>query len=588
MVKLIVFIGFLLLNGCGGGGSGGTYNIVDSTVVPGVPVVTRPIVISSPAYDGSQIVVGSPDSVVYSLNVSGSILWQFNTGSSVDSSPAISDDGTIYVGSNDQKLYALNGNGSEKWSFQTNGAVKSSASISKNGNVYVSSEDGFLYSVNAIGTENWKYNLGSASSSSPVVYSTTVVFVGSDNSKVSAISTTGTLLWDFDTTSAVKSSVAMDVDSNIYIGTEDGTVYSLSFSGSQNWSFKAGDSVRGQISIDASGNVVFGSKDGFIYSLSKAGVLNWKQSSNGEVYSTIAIDSNDQLYYGNTSGILETRSQAGAIVKTASIGEKLYSSVKLLNTTGAYIGSYDNKYSFAMDQSLIKSIIPFSDFRNGLKNPGRMDCSTTQDIVASFTRFGLSNWGPDPSGVLESKDNQSFSGIYSPNTLEDYDFEAELYSPDTDDDTIALIVASHRDNSNNFHALIATRGGAKIGGAIGNIYWGLVYIQLDAGDNIVNQAVIVNSEATLADGLGSWSNFSGGTRIRLTRRKNIITAETSLKTNTSFSNYVNLATINFDLTSDANTTRFVGPQSIGFAAHSQANARFRRININGVAACKSI
>ena len=34
-------------------------------------------------------------------------LWEFETGSSVLSSPAIGSDGTVYVGSQDNKLYAI-------------------------------------------------------------------------------------------------------------------------------------------------------------------------------------------------------------------------------------------------------------------------------------------------------------------------------------------------------------------------------------------------------------------------------------------------------------------------------------------------
>ena len=37
----------------------------------------------------------------------GTPIWEFETGSGVDSSPAIGSDGTVYVGSNDNKLYAI-------------------------------------------------------------------------------------------------------------------------------------------------------------------------------------------------------------------------------------------------------------------------------------------------------------------------------------------------------------------------------------------------------------------------------------------------------------------------------------------------
>ena len=37
----------------------------------------------------------------------GTVLWEFETGGDVDSSPAIGSDGTVYVGSYDNKLYAI-------------------------------------------------------------------------------------------------------------------------------------------------------------------------------------------------------------------------------------------------------------------------------------------------------------------------------------------------------------------------------------------------------------------------------------------------------------------------------------------------
>ena len=37
----------------------------------------------------------------------GTVLWKFETGAPVNSSPAIGPDGTVYVGSMDDKRYAL-------------------------------------------------------------------------------------------------------------------------------------------------------------------------------------------------------------------------------------------------------------------------------------------------------------------------------------------------------------------------------------------------------------------------------------------------------------------------------------------------
>jgi len=68
----------------------------------------------------------------------GTALWEFQTGGSVESSPAISSDGTVYIGSRDKKLYALSGKtGLKLWEFVTGGGVDSSPAIGSDGTVYV-------------------------------------------------------------------------------------------------------------------------------------------------------------------------------------------------------------------------------------------------------------------------------------------------------------------------------------------------------------------------------------------------------------------------------------------------------------------
>ena len=44
----------------------------------------------------------------------GDLLWSFETGGMVRSSPAIGSDGTVYVGSTDHKVYALDGKTGKK------------------------------------------------------------------------------------------------------------------------------------------------------------------------------------------------------------------------------------------------------------------------------------------------------------------------------------------------------------------------------------------------------------------------------------------------------------------------------------------
>ncbi len=79
-------------------------------------------------------------------------LWRFKTGSSVWSSPAVSN-GFVYVGSLDGNLYAIDAlTGKEKWQFRTRGVVDSSPAVS-NGVVYVGSYSNNLYAIGTPKTE---------------------------------------------------------------------------------------------------------------------------------------------------------------------------------------------------------------------------------------------------------------------------------------------------------------------------------------------------------------------------------------------------------------------------------------------------
>jgi outer membrane protein assembly factor BamB len=76
------------------------------------------------------------------------VIWEFETGRQVDSSPAIASDGTVYVGSYDDKLYAINGKTGDKlWEFETRYRVFSSPAIGSDGTVYGGSEDNKLYAI---------------------------------------------------------------------------------------------------------------------------------------------------------------------------------------------------------------------------------------------------------------------------------------------------------------------------------------------------------------------------------------------------------------------------------------------------------
>ena len=69
----------------------------------------------------------------------GDVIWEFQTGEILSSSPAIGADGTVYIGSYDDNLYAINPDGTKKWAFDIGDDVDSSPAIGSDGTIYVGS-----------------------------------------------------------------------------------------------------------------------------------------------------------------------------------------------------------------------------------------------------------------------------------------------------------------------------------------------------------------------------------------------------------------------------------------------------------------
>ncbi len=103
-------------------------------------------VFSSPIVAGDTLYVGSGNKLVAVDLQSHQKLWEFETGGTVRSSPALVDT-TIYVGSEDGRLYAVDAVTGEKlWDILTGGKITSSPAVA-NGTVYISSHDGNLYAI---------------------------------------------------------------------------------------------------------------------------------------------------------------------------------------------------------------------------------------------------------------------------------------------------------------------------------------------------------------------------------------------------------------------------------------------------------
>lgn len=126
-------------------------------------IYSSPALLSNAAGQTAEIVFASTDGSVYALDPNGHLLWRYDTGDVVRSSPVIGAAPTgepgghiVYVGAGDGRLYALDAaTGQRRWSFDTTSAVpdhrdrndlNSSPALGKTG-IYIASEDGAVWYV---------------------------------------------------------------------------------------------------------------------------------------------------------------------------------------------------------------------------------------------------------------------------------------------------------------------------------------------------------------------------------------------------------------------------------------------------------
>jgi outer membrane protein assembly factor BamB len=240
---------------------------------------------SSPAVDGSTVVVGSLDGHVYALDArTGRERWRFRTGGRVYASPAIAA-GTVYAADQVGSVFAISlTSGREVWRFATEGTrlnsadwgfdrttVQSSPAV-VGGAVYVGARDGFLYSIDrTTGAQRWRHDHKvSWVNSSPAVSDGLVYAGSSDGRFVQAVDTaTGEERWRAKAQGTVWASPAVD-NALMYVGEGDGTMYALDKrTGQEAWRYRVGHRLFSSPLVHE-GRLYFGSDDGGIYAVNAA------------------------------------------------------------------------------------------------------------------------------------------------------------------------------------------------------------------------------------------------------------------------------------------------------------------------------
>ncbi len=338
----------------------GTYNLIIGGVSQEQPTEEQPattgpgtekwtfntgsMVQSSPAIDsGGTVYVGSLDGSLYSISSSGTNKWDFETGSGIYSSPTIGSDGTIYIGSNDNKLHAISSGGTQEWFFSTDGKVTSSPAIGEDGTVYVSSEDGKLYAIGPNGTKKWLFETGDDIHSSPAIGPDGTIYIGSADNHLYALNPDGTEKWSYETGNKIFSSPIVSPDGTVYVGSLDGKLYAIQ-QGTKKWEVATGSGIYSSPVIGPDGTVYMGSGDARLYAITPDGTQKWTFETGSGIYSSPAIGSDGTIYVGSWDGRVYAVNPDGTRIWAFNTQAPImYSSPVIAPDGTVYIGSTDNR-----------------------------------------------------------------------------------------------------------------------------------------------------------------------------------------------------------------------------------------------------
>lgn len=342
---------------------------------------TGDIIYSSPAVDDAgNIYFGCEDGNVYCLTPEGAQKWAYPVGDWVDSTPAISPQGILYVGAWDNFFYALNtDDGSLIWKYETDSLIVSSPALDTNGNIYFGSSDGFFYSLAPDGTLRWEQVFLDELDSSPAINQAGIYFGCADGS-FHALNLDGTIKWTFavQTTNPlvdprIISSPAIGGDGALYFGAGDGYLYCLNPDGSLRWRYAAEGTVDTSPAIDIDGTIYIADRKGWMHAINPlTGTDYWKREIGDVFYCSPAVGSNNSIYIasfiGNyTSRIYSINTVSGENLWTYDVNHLVDSSPLLTSDGMLLIGSHD-KTLYAFDAVNGPALSPWPQFG---QNPQR-------------------------------------------------------------------------------------------------------------------------------------------------------------------------------------------------------------------------
>ncbi len=309
----------------------------------------------SPAVVNGVVYIGSNNGFYALSAATGEKLWVVNVGPNyvVDSSPAVAN-GIVYIGLNGTVTHvaALNANtGTQLWSFAIGGYVEGPIVVT-DGVVYFGSLDNKVYALNAAtGAKLWSFTTGGYVTTPPAV-ANSVVYVESDDNHLYALNAvTGAKLWSVGIPLYSYGGPAV-ANHLVYFGSGDtdgpSEMYALNAAtGSVVWSYTIASEFCSSPAV-ANGLVYVGSLDKNLYALNTVtGALVWNYTTGDVVCASPAL-ANDVVYIGSgDNNVYALNAATGTLLWSYATENEIISSPAVANGV-LYIGSEDgNVYAFA-------------------------------------------------------------------------------------------------------------------------------------------------------------------------------------------------------------------------------------------------
>jgi len=276
-----------------------------------------------------NIVFGTNDGKIYSLDKDGAVKWVFDakeqvdqvelmffdveTANSIQSSPNIYDlngDGKkeVVFGSEMGVVYAVNHQGKALWKFKADGSVRGSVVIKDINNdgkaeVIFCSGDTHLYILSAHGELLQKHEIGAQIESTPGTIGDKIIF-GCNDGTIHCITQAGHEIWTFKTEGKVVAQPAIgkifgDEKNYIVIGSLDHYLYTLNLEGELVWKFKTDGAIYSRATLadinrDKKLEIIFGSCDNNVYALQCTGEKIWSYETDFWIVAPVIVDDIDK------------------------------------------------------------------------------------------------------------------------------------------------------------------------------------------------------------------------------------------------------------------------------------------------------